>query len=329
MKIYYQPENLWKGRKAITRLRKATKLPLKQVKDWLAKQALWQVHMPPPKRIDYPHYYVTKVHQMHQADLLYLPHDKVYQNTYKYTLNVIDVASRYKASRPLKTKKASEVAEMFKDIYKKGPLKYPVELHVDNGTEFKADVLKLMKTHDVKVVSATTKYRHNFTAFVERFNKTLAERLFKAQDAQELQNPTKDSRIWVKYLQKAVSRLNSEKTQMLGMTPAKAVRLTSVELQVKSYPEEKVLPEDGLYRYLYQPGELEGGDRRRATDKIWSRNTFRLDRIVENLGQRVLYYLAPSGAAGDGGGPKRAFVHEELIQIPEGTEVPPEWVEEW
>ena len=108
---------------------------------------------------------------------------------------------------------------------------------------------------------------------------------------------------------------------MLGMTPAKAVRLTSVELQVAPYPEEKVLPEDGLYRYLYQPGELEGGDRRRATDKIWSRNTFRLDRIVENLGQRVLYYLTD--------GPKRAFVREELMQIPEGTEVPPEWVGEW
>ena len=40
----------------------------------------------------------------------------------------------------------------------------------------------------------TTKYHHNFTAFVERFNKTLAERLFKPQDAQELQNPTKDSK---------------------------------------------------------------------------------------------------------------------------------------
>ena len=235
---------------------------------------------------------------------------------------MIDVASRYKASRPLKTKKASEVAEMLQDIYKKGPLRYPKEFHVDNGTEFKADVLKLMKTHDVKVVSATTKYHHNFTAFVERFNKTLAERLFKAQDAQELQNPTKDSRIWVKYLQKAVTRLNSEKTRMLGMTPAKAVRLTSVELKVKPYPEEKVLPEDGLYRYLYQPGELEGGDRRRATDKIWSRNTFRLDRVVEDPGQRVLYYLAEDA-------PKRAFVREQLMLIPENTELPPEWVEEW
>ena len=319
MQIYYQPENLWKGRKAITRLRKATKLPLKQVKNWLAKQTLWQVHMPPPKKIDHPHFYVTEVNKIHQADLLYLPHDKVYQTTYKYVLNVIDVASRYKASRPLKTKKASEVAEMFKDIYKKGPLKYPVELHVDNGTEFKADVLKLMTEHDVKVVSATTKYNHNFTAFVERFNKT--ERLFKVQDAQELQNPTKDSKIWVKYLQKVVTRLNSEKTQMLGMTPAKAVKLDNVELKVKPYPEEQILPVDGLYRYLYQPGELEDDNRRRATDKIWSRNTFRLDRIVENPGQRVLYYLTD--------GPARAFVREELMPIPEGTEVPPEWVGEW
>ena len=142
------------------------------------------------------------------------------------------------------------------------------------------------------MVSTTTKYHHNFTAFIERFNKTLAERLFKAQDAQELQNPTEDSKIWVKYLQKVVTRLNREKTQMLGMTPAKAVKLTSVELKVKPYPEENVLSEDGLYRYLYQPGELEDDNRRRATDIIWSWNTFRLDRIVDRLAaqheQRVL-----------------------------------------
>ena len=321
-KIFYQPENLWIGRKAITELRKATGLPAKKVKIWLAKQALWQVHIPPPKRIDHPHYYVTEVNKMHQADLMYLPHDKVYQNTYKYTLNVIDVASRYKASRALKTKKASEVAEMFKDVYKKGPLRYPKEFRVDNGTEFKADVLKLMKEHDVKVVSATTKYHHNFNGSVERFQKTLGERLFKAQDAQELQNPRKDSRIWVKNHQKVVSKLNNEKTRMLGMTPAKAVKLDNVELKVKPYPQEEVAPEDGLYRYLYQPGELEGGDRRRATDMIWSWNTFRIDRIVEDQGQRVLYYLAD-------GAPKRAFVREELMQISEDTEVPPEYVKAW
>ena len=108
--IYYQHEYLWTGRKAKTMLREATELSLKQIKTWLARQALLQVHIPPPKRIGHPQYYVTEVNKMHQADLLYLPHDKVYQNTYKYTVQVIDIASRYKVGRPLKTKKASEIA---------------------------------------------------------------------------------------------------------------------------------------------------------------------------------------------------------------------------
>jgi len=237
--IYYKPENLWTGRKAIKLLQKESGESKKAVTAWLAKQALWQVHLSRPKHIDYAHFYVTKVNKIHQADLLYLPHDKLYGNVYKYVLNVIDVASGYKASRPLKTKKASEVAERFKDIYKKGPLRYPEELHVDNGTEFKSDVDKLMKEHSVKVKRVTTKYHHKFTAFVENFNGVLAPLLFKIQDAQELNDPSKDSKMWVKYLYKTVSSLNSRKLKRLGMTPAKAVKLDSVELKIKPYGEKE------------------------------------------------------------------------------------------
>ena len=111
------------------------------------------------------------------------------------------------------------------------------------------------------VVSATVKYHHNFTAFIERFNKTLVERLYKAQDAQELQNPKKDSKIWVKYLQKAVTRLNNERTRTLGMIPAKAAKLGNVELKVKPHPKEEVAREGNLYRYLYKPGQLEDDNR--------------------------------------------------------------------
>ena len=83
---------------------------------------------------------------------------------------------------------------MFKDIYKKGPLRYPQDLHVDSGTEFKGGVLKVMKEHNVSVKNVVTKYHHNFTTFVKRYNKTLAERLFKPQDGQELQSG-EDSKI--------------------------------------------------------------------------------------------------------------------------------------
>ena len=57
---------------------------------------------------------------------------------------------------------------------------------------------------------------------------------------------------------------------MLGMTPAKAVKLGNVVLNVKPHPKEEVTREGGLYRYLYRPGELEDDNRRRVTDMIWS-----------------------------------------------------------
>ena len=91
--IYYQPEALWKGGRAIQELKNKTfGISRKFIESWRAKQALWQVHLSGPKHNEYTHFYVTKVNKIHQADLLFLPHDKVYRNTYKYTLNVIDIA---------------------------------------------------------------------------------------------------------------------------------------------------------------------------------------------------------------------------------------------
>ena len=322
--IYYQPQNLWRGSTAIKKLQYISGEDKHTVTEWLARQALWQVHIPPPSKIDHPHYYITEVNKIHQADLLYLPHDRLYQNTYKYVLNVIDAASRFKASRPLRSKKPKELALALKDIYKmKGGLSYPNQFHCDNGSEFKGDVDNLLKDHNVKIKRVTTKYHHKFTAFVERFNKTLAEKLFKVQDAQELNDPTKDSKTWVKHLQTIVRKLNNTKTEMIDMKPVDAIKLKEVKLNIKPYPKETPLPADGLYRYLYEPGELEGGQKRRATDMIWSWNTFRLDRIIQNPGQRTLYYLSGDAA------PKRAFVEEELMQIPEDTHSPPDWVKSW
>ena len=118
-----------------------------------------------------------------------------------------------------------------------------------------------------------------------------------------------------------MTKLNNTKLDRIGTTPSKAIKLDNVTLNIKAYPKEDTLPVDGLYRHLYQPGELEGGQQRRATDMNWSWNTFRLDRVVEDPGQRVLYYLAE--------GPKRAFVREQLMLISEGTELPPDWVKGW
>ena len=81
--------------------------------------------------------------------------------------------------------------------------------------------------------------------------------------------------------------MNNTESSMTGMKPKDAIKLDTVPLD-KKYPEETVLPEDGLYRYLYQPGEQHGDKKRWATDLIWSENTYRLEQIVQDPSNRVL-----------------------------------------
>ena len=317
-KIYYQPNHLWKGQKAVKKLRELSGEKPKAVKQWLSRQAFWQA----PKRIDRPHYQVTIPNEMHQFDLLYRPSDTLYGSKYKCILAGIDAASRYKVERPLRTKQVRDVAEMIADINKVGPLTYPKIFQRDNGSEFKGDVTKMLEKNEVKIQRVTTKYKHTHTAFVEALNKILAERLFKVQDAQELNDPEKVSSRWVKHLYGLVDELNDTTTEMIGMKPKDAIKLKEVPLVAReSYPPEKVLPEDGLYRYLLQPGEEHDDQRRRATDRIWSKASYRLREIIENPGNRVMYYLED--------GPERTFVSEELMLIPEDTELPPDYIQDW
>ena len=230
---------------------------------------------------------------MHQFDLLYMPSDTLYGSKYKYILAGIDAASRYKVARPLRTKQARDVAEMIADIYKVGPLKYPKIFQCDNGSEFKGNVTKMLEKNEVKIRRVTTKYKHTHTAFVEALNKILAERLFKVQDAQELNDPEKVSSRWVKHLYGLVDELNDMETEMIGMKPKDAIKLIEVPLvKQENYPLKEVLPEDGLYQYLLQPGEEHNDQRRRATDRIWSKASYSLREVVESPSNHLMYYLA-------------------------------------
>ena len=318
-KIYYQPHHLWKGHKAVKKLRELSGEKPKAVKQWLSRQEFWQVHLPAPKGVDRPHYLVTIPNEMHQFDLLYMPSDSLYGSKYKYILAGIDAASRYKVTRPLRTKEARDVAEMIADIYKVGSLIYPKIFQCDNGSEFKGEVTKMLEKNKVKIRRVTTKYKHTHTAFVETLNKILAERLFKVQDAQELNDPEKVSSRWVEHLYGLVDELNDMETEMIGMKPKDAIKLKELPLVAReSYTPEEVLPEDGLYRYLLQPGEEHDDQRCRATNRIWSMGSYRLREIAKNPGNQVMYYLANR--------PELAFVSEELVLIPEDTELPPDYV---
>ena len=182
-RIYYSDGGYWRRKSAIQRLAKASGSTKEEAEKWLLKQPLYQIYLPAPKYISRPNASMSlfaKPNDIHQSDLLSLPHDKFKKKTYKYALNVVDVASRYKGSYQLTTKNAKEVAQAFQWIYENTPLTYPKTLIVDDGKKFCGDMTKLMEKHDV-IIQRGDPSQHCSQGIVERFNRTLADRLFTYQ----------------------------------------------------------------------------------------------------------------------------------------------------
>ncbi|PKY34434.1 hypothetical protein RhiirB3_454137, partial [Rhizophagus irregularis] len=130
------------------------------------------------------------------------------------------------------------------------------------------------------------------------------------------------SRVWVKNLPIAVESINNSVTQQLGISPAVAIKKSRVSSR-SSYPrdgpvgyEEEKLPPDISVRYLLEPNDLEGG-RRRAGDMNWSPKIYHIHMSLTQKNQPVLYWLIDD----DGKESERSFVREELLVIPDDTEL--------
>ena len=52
---YYQPDRHWTGNNAIKELHKTRSMSKKDIKSWLTRLALLQVHTPLPKETHHPH----------------------------------------------------------------------------------------------------------------------------------------------------------------------------------------------------------------------------------------------------------------------------------
>ena len=79
-KIYYQPSGY---QRTVKKLLEASRnaghnFTLDEVKDWLERQAVHQIHMPRPRYIPRASFCsITTPNEVHQADVLYMPYDKV------------------------------------------------------------------------------------------------------------------------------------------------------------------------------------------------------------------------------------------------------------
>src|SRR5205814_2613246 len=133
--------------------------------------------------------------------------------------------SRYKASIPIGAYSiknrlgiltSKTIALALEKVYNdpECPLVWPETFLTDKSPEFRGDCEKLMREHGVKIQKAKSK---RTMGIVERFNRTLTEKLFRSQDASDLIDLSERSRTWVKNLPIVVKDINNFITRQLGI----------------------------------------------------------------------------------------------------------------
>ena len=100
---------------------------------------------------------------------------------------------------------------------------------------------------------------HRAQGIVERFNRTLAERLFSLQYALEMTNKDARSKEWVQKLPRVIEALNDKETRLIRLKPKDTIKMRSVK-QNPAAPahrlvgkREKKIAGNPKVIYLYHP----------------------------------------------------------------------------
>lgn len=310
--IYYGEDGSggFQGAKALHAKLPKGAASLERVRKWIHSTevgAYTQLKAPKPV---YHKFIETVPMRILMADLCYLPHDTVDGVTYRYALTVIDTASRWKAARPVSSRRAEETAAAFQDIMTNDAyMKWPELLITDSGGEFKGATKALMTENGVRQRWTETGH-HRSQCMVEAFNRDLAARLFRGQYKMELESGESNSE-WVARLQPVVTDMNNTVTDEIRMKPADAVKLVQVPI-VKLPRRDEAAAQESLDPPPLRVGDLvyysinwesEDGDprKRRYTDPRWNPRPVRIQSIVRappevGRGREVsLYYLEPQG----------------------------------
>lgn len=177
--IYYNPKNSASFGSA-QKLYKAVKekfptATLIDVQNWLSGELAYTLHYPARRRFQRNKIVVTCMDEQWEADLVDMKEVSRHNDNYKYILTVIDSLSKYAWAVPLRLKDGKSLVRAYSSIFKQ---RKPVRLRTDKGTEFlNTDVQLLLKEY--KIFHFTSHDDNVKCAIVERFNRTLKDKMFK------------------------------------------------------------------------------------------------------------------------------------------------------
>jgi len=219
-KIYYDPTHP-AGFGGVSKLKSASQKSMKKTRKFLSKQLAYTLHRPMRKRFPTRPYKTSGINDLWQLDLMeMIPYAKI-NNGYKYILNCIDVFSRFARAVPLKTKSAAEVSTALNKLLVN---EKPRHIQTDEGKEFyNSNVKSLFKKLNINHYSVFSQFK---ASYVERFNRTLRERLSKYF--------TKvGNKKWINVLQNIINSYNNSKHRGIDKKPAEVNKNNESEIWEK------------------------------------------------------------------------------------------------
>lgn len=139
------------------------------------------------------------------ADLVDIRSFSKFNQGVQYLLMLIDVFSKYGWIQPLNNKTGVEVANALKRVFKD---RKPEQLWVDKGTEF-------YNRHVQSIVTLYSTENEEKSSIVERWNRTIKEKMFKYFSANS-------TRKYIDVLQNMVKNYNETVHSSIKMTPIEA-----------------------------------------------------------------------------------------------------------
>ena len=178
-KIYYTPSNpasfgsvkkLYKEAK-----KKFPTITLDKVRAWLKGEFTYTLHHPIRKNFQRNRILVNRIDDQWESDLVDMREFKGENDGYEYLITTIDVLSKFAWVIPIKNKTAIEVKNGYEKILKD---RQPAALRTDKGGEFNNKMLK--KFLESKNIHYFTSQNEDVKcAVIERFNRTLKEKMFR------------------------------------------------------------------------------------------------------------------------------------------------------
>lgn len=210
--IYYdigRPGSLG-GQKALYLIAKKQIPSLKfiDVKKWLSSQIVYTLHKPVKHKFKRNRILVERPFEQMQADLVDMKEFKNENSGFSYILTAIDIFSKKAYAIALKCKSAKHVEEAMEKILAKHKT---FKLMTDQGLEFKNNLFSsLVKKY--QILHYFTKNKTIKCSIVERFNKTLKNKMFRLFTLN-------GNRRFVDEIDKMVESYNNTYHRSIQMTP--------------------------------------------------------------------------------------------------------------